>query len=426
MKAAGTEQAFKNAAAEFQQLEGHRDAEELAQECLEKAEESRKDAIYHLAKSMLPAKQSGLSASSKKKCYQETIKLLSSIPGWRDADEQAELCQQQLEKIEAAEEAERLDAERRAEERRIASEKAAKKRKKFLTIAIPSACACIAFLILLTTVIIPNHKYNNAVLLMNEGKYEEAICIFLELNGYKDSLSAIYNSAVSLMNEGKTADAYKAFSELKDYKDSTNKAAELFVQFKSEELKTVGIGDIVLFGIYTQDNNSFISEDSIEWQVLEKENNRILVISKYALDFRQYNTRFKAITWEDCSLRTWLNIDFADAAFSTGEKAMILAVTVPADKNPEYSADPGNSTQDKVFLLSINEVKKYFSSDEARKCAMAMKKQGNARLWWLRSPGNGLSSAAFVNNDGSVNCSGFYVDKNDICIRPAMWISLEP
>ena len=105
---------------------------------------------------------------------------------------------------------------------------------------------------------------------------------------------------------------------------------------------------------------------------------------------------------------------------------MILAVTVPADKNPEYSADPGNSTQDKVFLLSINEVKKYFSSDEARKCAMAMKKQGNARLWWLRSPGNGLSSAAFVNNDGSVNCSGFYVDKNDICIRPAMWISLEP
>ena len=105
---------------------------------------------------------------------------------------------------------------------------------------------------------------------------------------------------------------------------------------------------------------------------------------------------------------------------------MILTVTVPADKNPEYSADPGKATEDKVFLLSINEVKKYFSSDEARMCAMVVKKQGNARLWWLRSPGNGLGSAAFVDIDGSVNCSGFYVDKNDICIRPAMWISLEP
>ena len=110
MKAAGTEQAFKNAAAEFQQLKGYRDAEELAQVCLEKAEESRKDAIYHLAKSMLPAKQSGLSASSKKKCYRETLKLLNSIPGWRDADEQAELCQQEVEKIEADEKIRRVMA----------------------------------------------------------------------------------------------------------------------------------------------------------------------------------------------------------------------------------------------------------------------------------------------------------------------------
>ena len=426
MKAAGTEQAFKIAAAEFQLLEGHRDAEELAQLCLGKAEECRKDAIYLFAKSMLPAKQSGLSTSQEKKCYQDALKSFMSIPGWCDADEQAKLCQQEVEKIEAAEEAERLEAERRAEERRIASEKAAKKRKKFLTIAIPVTCACVAFLILLTTVIIPNNKYNNAVSLMNEGKYEEAICIFLELNGYKDSLSTIYNSSVSLMNEGKTTEAYKYFTALNDYKDSKKIAAGLFVQFKTEELKTADVGDIVLFGSYAQDKNAVSGKENIEWQVLAKEDNRILVISKYALDFQRYNSSYNPTTWETCPLRKWLNIGFIDAAFSAEEKAMILTVTVPADKNPEYSADPGNVTQDKVFLLSINEVKKYFSSDEARKCAMVMKKQGNARLWWLRSPGNGLASAAFVDNDGSVNCSGFYVDKNDICIRPAMWISLEP
>ena len=393
MKAAGTEQAFKNAAAEFQQLEGHRDAEELAQECLEKAEESRKDAIYHLAKSMLPAKQSGLSASSKKKCYRETLKLLSSIPGWRDADEQAELCQQEVEKIEAAEEAERLETERRAEERRIASEKAAKKRKKFLAIAIPVACVCIAFLILLTTVIIPNHKYNNAVLLMNEGKITEAYEYFTALNGYKDSKEI---------------------------------AAGLFIRLKIEELKTADVGDIVLFGTYTQNNSLFSSKGSVEWQVLEKEDNRILVISKYALDDREYNTRYKNTTWETCSLRKWLNVYFVDATFSTEEKEMILTVTVPADKNPEYSADPGKATQDKVFLLSISEANKYLTSKESRKCAMITEKQGDTHSWWLRSPGNGLASAVLVNNNGSIVCAGIYVNKEDVCIRPAMWISLEP
>lgn len=408
MKAAGTEQAFKNAAAEFQQLEGHRDAEELAQVCLEKAEESRKDAIYHSALLLLAAK---FSASREKECYQEALKLFISIPGWRDADERAELCQQQLEKIAAAEEAERLDAERRAEERRIASEKAAKKRKKFLAIAIRVTCVCVVVLallsVVLTKVIIPNHKYNTAVASMNEGKYEEAICIFLELNGYKDSLSAIYNSAVSLMNEGKTADAVKAFSALKDYKDSKNKAVEL-----------ADVGDVVFFGNY--------EKEDIEWQVLAKEEGRILVVSRYALDYRKYNTSLEQVTWETCSLRKWLNDDFVNAVFSTEEKALIPTVTVCADKNPDYRTDPAKATKDKVFLLSINEVEKYFSSNEARKCAMVTNKEGNVCcFWWLQTPGSSLSSATLVNNNGSIVCSGFYtVDKAGICIRPAMWLSI--
>ena len=407
MKAAGTEQAFKIAAAEFQLLEGHRDAEELAQLCLGKAEECRKDAIYHSALLLLAAK---FSTSREKECYQEALKLFISIPRWRDADERAELCQQQLEKIEAAEEAERLDAERRAEERRIASENAAKKRKKFLTIAIRVTCVCIVFLalfsVVLTKVIIPNNKYNSAVALMNEGKYEEAICIFLELNGYKDSLNAIYNSAVSLMNEGKTADACKAFSALKDYKDSKKIAVEL-----------ADVGDVMFFGTY--------GKEDIEWQVLVKEEGRILVVSRYALDYRKYNSSLEQVTWETCSLRKWLNDDFVNAAFSTEEKAMIPTVTVSADKNPDCRTDPGKATEDKVFLLSVNEAKKYFSSNEARKCTMMTNKQDDVRcFWWLRTPGNSLSSAALVNSNGS----GFYavaVDKDGICIRPAMWLNIE-
>lgn len=106
----------------------------------------------------------------------------------------------------------------------------------------------------------------------------------------------------------------------------------------------------------------------MEWLVLAKEGNKVLVISKYALDCQPYNTSFTSVTWETCSLRKWLNGTFINNAFSAEEQAMIPTVTVSADKNPDYSTDPGNATQDKVFLLSITEANQYFTSDEARKC----------------------------------------------------------
>lgn len=62
---------------------------------------------------------------------------------------------------------------------------------------------------------------------------------------------------------------------------------------------------------------------------------------------------------ENCSLREWLNEEFYNSAFSNSEKEQILSVTVPADKNPEYDTNSGNDTEDKIFLLSVSEAKKY-------------------------------------------------------------------
>lgn len=119
---------------------------------------------------------------------------------------------------------ERETAAKAAEEHRIAAEKAAKKTKKILSIAIPAAVAVIAIVIVLTKVIIPGSKYNAAVELMDNGKYEEAITAFEMLGDYKDSQDRIkeskYQNAVSLLNEGKYHKAATEFSALKDYKDS--------------------------------------------------------------------------------------------------------------------------------------------------------------------------------------------------------------
>ena len=148
------------------------------------------------------------------------------------------------------------------------------------------------------------------------------------------------------------------------------------------------------------------------------------------LDVKPYHTTDENVTWETCTLRKWLNNDFVNAAFSSDEKAMIPTVTVSADKNPDYSTNPGNATQDQVFLLSITEANKYFSSDSARQCEPTDYAVANGAWeinsvncrWWLRSPGSGQNIAASVYEDGVVFEHGNFVYLDYIAVRPALWI----
>ncbi len=218
-----TEQNYREAARIFDKIKGFKDAETLAEQCLENAEICRKDAIY--ADARLQMSGHGVFG------YSSAIKTFRTIPGWKDADEQILACERKIEEIKAKEEANRKEAERKAEEARIAEEKAAKKRKRTIAIVMPIIVACIAFVIVLTTVIIPNQKYAAAVELFTAGKYEDAIAAFTALDGYKDSAAQIekcetaikdeqYAAAVELYTAGKYEDAIAAFTALDGYKDS--------------------------------------------------------------------------------------------------------------------------------------------------------------------------------------------------------------
>ena len=390
MNAANTESAYKAAADTFRSISGFQDADALVEQCLDKAEVCRKNAIYASAHNeQIKNSIAGCEAA---------IRLYESISGWKDADEQIYACQRKIEEIKAKEEADRLERERQAEQKRIAAEKAAKKRKKIIAITTPIVVACIAFLIVLTTVIIPSGKYNSAMELYNAQKYE---------------------------------DAYKAFNSL-NYKDSADKAAECLFLKQKAGLTNVNVGSTIKFGFYEQDNNTSNGKEEIEWKVLAVDGNKALVISQYALDCQKYNSTYTDTTWEKCSLRTWLNGTFYNAAFGSDYQKMIASSTVTADKNPSYSTSPGNNTTDKVFLLSITEVYKYFSSESARQCqgtaycyAQGAYKESNGNCWWwLRSPGYDSDHAAGVNDVGSVYDIGSYVDYGDDAVRPALWINL--
>lgn len=393
MKDANTEEKFKAAAKKFESIHGFMDADEKCRQCLEKAEESRKDAIYHAA-----IKDMERDARLK---YGEAISKLESIRGWRDADKKIQECSDRLAEIERKREEQRIADEKADKERRIAAQKAAEKKKRILSIAIPAVIAVVAFVLVLIKVIIPNSKYN---------------------------------AAVELMESGEIIEAYESLMAMDGYKDSAEKAANIYDQYEFEKIKSAEAGDIVYFGNYEQDNDTSNGAEKIEWQVLAKENNKVLVISKYALDSQHYNTADKDVTWETCTLRTWLNGTFLNSAFSTNEQAAIAQTTVTADGNPEYDTDSGNATTDKVFLLSIDEANKYFSSYSARQCKPTAFTLANG-VWWeedggvvhywrLRSPGGAQDYTAVVRGDGSVACYGFRVDNGGDAIRPAMWINL--
>ena len=194
------------------------------------------------------------------------------------------------------------------------------------------------------------------------------------------------------------------------------------------------VGDTVLFGKYEQDNNPNNGPEDISWIVLDKSPDGMLVISEYALDCQPYNKKYAELTWETCSLRRWLNDSFLNAAFTSYEQSLISTAKVSADKNPEESkSDPGNITQDQVFLLSIKEIDRYFDSDYARFCKPTAyaTEQGckvypdiNTCWWWTRTPGCDNYYVTDVRGDGSFNYIGSDADRDYLCIRPAMWIDL--
>lgn len=374
MKSAAAQKAFLKGAELFKSISGFRDADALAAQCLEKAENCRKDALYTTA---ISRRAVGNIAS-----YEEAIAIFKTIPGWRDADSQIYACQKRIEEIKAK------------------NEKNKKQLKRVVSIALPIICVCIAFVIVLTTVIIPQLKYNKAMNLLESGDYDSAYILLKEFT----------------------------------YKDSKEK----FEKYEQPLIRNAAVGDKITFGTYEQDNVTSNGAEDIEWLVLAKENNKILVISDKVLDFQPYNEKpyyetRKAITWEQCSLRKWLNDSFLNEAFSEEERALIQSTTVSVDKIPNYHyTDPGNATTDKVFLLSYNDAEKHFSDHHARKCTFtayakaqrAAAGKGGVDAWWLRSLTGPYYAAV---SDAPSGALAYYIyDTSDGGgVRPALWIDLD-
>ena len=206
-------------------------------------------------------------------------------------------------------------------------------------------------------------------------------------------------------------------------------AAELKARLAEAE-----VGDIVSFGSYEQDNYLNNGQEAIQWLVLDKQDGRLMLLSVYALDCKPYNTTNTSVTWETCTLRTWLNNDFYVTAFTELERQIIPQVLVTAEMNPYYSNNPGNDTYDCVYLLSPGEHLQYLSgSDRLCYSTAYAKTRGNCWVdssrgtswWWLRGVGENYTNAVNVNTDGTIDYQKGTVYRDYGVVRPVIWVECE-
>lgn len=196
--------------------------------------------------------------------------------------------------------------------------------------------------------------------------------------------------------------------------------------------------------------DSTLSFGGYNWRVLDIQDNVALLITEDIIEQRAYHDAYKDITWADCSLRKYLNGEFYDK-FSEADKSRIMPVINKNLDNQWYGSKGGVDTKDSIFLLSIEEVCKYFGDSRSKLYNRGKNQRywferkdenNNKRIarfegetwgswWWLRSPGRVSVKAVYIHGDGNIGIQGNNILKGNISdgkctggVRPALWLKL--
>lgn len=205
---------------------------------------------------------------------------------------------------------------------------------------------------------------------------------------------------------------------------------------KISEIDSCKVGECILLGKYEQNNNLADGSEEIKWIVLEKKDNKILVVSKYGLDCQPYHNERENVSWETSSMKKWLNSVFYYTAFSESEADMISKTLISEEEELEYDTQTQEDKENKLFLLSIEEINDYlgdncvclptdYAIEKGVFLSKDVKLNGKAICcWWLRSSaGNQIADTnAFAYEDTLKQDITMRV--SNIAVRPAMWIEI--
>lgn len=198
----------------------------------------------------------------------------------------------------------------------------------------------------------------------------------------------------------------------------------------SSIIDDLDVGEVVYFGTYEQDANESNGTEEILWEVIAEENDKLLLLSAYSLDCKEYSDWVKNdVYWEISYTREWLNDTFYEEAFDKYQRSLIVKASLENKDNYQYSTYGGPSTKDKVFLLSADEFNAYvtgnigigINSEYADRKGLGGKPLSRRTIWRLRTPGKQSDYVACVDVSGHIDISGVGVSES-LPVRPAIWI----
>ena len=183
-----------------------------------------------------------------------------------------------------------------------------------------------------------------------------------------------------------------------------------------KDVKKAEVGQVVTMGSYQQNDGATGQKAPVEWIVLEKNDGKALLISRYVLDIREFGDPAIGADWKNSSMRAWLNGSFYDEAFSSSEKKRIQSTSCET---------VGTITSDKVFLLNKEEAGRLLTDGKlkTRMTSYAKSIALTGGEYWLRSPGTEKGYAATVTDKGQISNEGGSVSMQIYGVRPAVWIS---
>ena len=369
MSKATTEKEYIDAAQRFEYIASYRDSADMAKHCRQKAEEAkeaaRKDQILAAGVSRMNKKPETMSN------LEEAMAILKQIPGWKTADELYTRCESRLNEIQEKLQRERQEREEKAERERREREHQAELARKEAEIR--------------------KKKNRNFALIM--------FSVLVVLIG----VIVLFTMVILPQQEG----------------------ADFIAQYGQEVFDRYGVveqGKYITFGRYEQDNDWSNGKEAIEWKVLEVQDGRALLLSRYALTRKPYEKSFRDVNWETCTLRNWLNTEFKNDAFTPEEQAWMLPTG--------YVSGPEN-TADLVFLLNQAEWDRLSNYIPACNLTAYGATQGEGYEmrsidWWLRSSSQDGRAPYVWTYSGRSHSSSTNANAKDVGVRPAIWIDLNP
>ena len=212
------------------------------------------------------------------------------------------------------------------------------------------------------------------------------------------------------------------------------------------------------------DHARYFACEPLVWRVLEVRDGTALLLSNAAVECEPFQDDLRDVSWENCTLRSWLNgygaqanasakdcsghgENFLDTAFSSEEQEAILETTVRNEANYYFGVDSGNPTKDRIFLPAESELFIFDSSeihgfsrrDEVADRAKRFRPTGYALLkgawkeageggnvfWITRTTGYTHANVVYVDESGYMYNRGILVTCRDAAVIPALVLDLD-